>query len=64
MSFNNDFFCFQDYFDAKGKTPFEAWPKDLVQHLDEGKARSSSIKSNVNLCLITLLNVTIIIIIK
>jgi hypothetical protein len=43
------FFCFQDYFDAKGKTPFEAWPKDLVQHLDEGKGRFIIIKSNVYL---------------
>ena len=25
-----------DYFDAKGMSPFEAWPKGLVEHLDEG----------------------------
>ena len=25
-----------DYFDAKGRSPLEAWPKDLVDHLDEG----------------------------
>lgn len=29
-------FSDQDYFEAKGKTPFEAWPKDLLQHLDDG----------------------------
>ena len=28
-----------DYFDAKGKSPLEAWPKDLIEHLDEGLTR-------------------------
>jgi hypothetical protein len=31
-------FLDEDYFDAKGKTPFEAWPKDLVKHLNEGES--------------------------
>jgi hypothetical protein len=30
-------FSEKDYFDSKGKIPSEAWPKDLAQHLDEGK---------------------------
>ena len=42
-----------DYFDTKGKAPLEAWPTDLIQHLDEGESKIAfSKRLEIRICLL------------